>query len=374
VIPCADPRAGYDSRREEIGAAVRRVFESGHYILGQEVRGFEQAFASYLGVEHAVGVNSGTDALTLTLTALGVGPGDEVITVSHTALATVAAVLASGATPVLVDVDPEYWTIDPAAVQRAISARTKAIVPVHLYGAPADLSALLAIADAAGVPVVEDCAQATGASYQGRRVGTRGRAGCFSFYPTKNLGALGDGGAVVTADAALAERIRRLRQYGWDDQRQTVAPGVNSRLDEMQAAILSVKLPTLDADNERRRVLADRYRQRLARLPLLLPREPEQSRHVYHLFVVVSAERDRLQRKLAESGVGAGVHYPIPAHRHNGYDERCRVADGGLPNTDRLAASVLSLPMYPELEIEAVDQVCAALAAACVGTGAGSGR
>jgi dTDP-4-amino-4,6-dideoxygalactose transaminase len=357
MIPCANPLAQYLSRRQQILDAVTRVLDSGHYILGPEVEAFETAFAAYCGVEHAIGVASGTDALMLALRGLGIGPGDEVITVSHTAVATVAAVLAAGATPVLVDVEPDYWTIDPEAARRAITARTRAIIPVHLYGQPADMAAIMAIAGEHGLSVIEDCAQAVGAQYRGLRVGSVGDAGCFSFYPTKNLGAIGDGGAVVTKRTDVAARVRRLRQYGWDEHRATEAPGVNSRLDALQAAILGVKLPRLEADNARRREIAARYTEGLAGLPIDSPRARPHTSHVYHLYVIACEERDRLKQRLADADVVAGVHYPVPAHAHPGYDGKCRIGPGGLGLTDRLVGRILSLPMYPEMSAADVERV-----------------
>ena len=264
-IPWASPAAQYRAHQAEIKAAIARVLDSGFFVLGEEVEKFERAFAQYCGVAHGVGVASGTDALELAMRALGIGPGDEVITVSHTAVATAAAVLACGATPVLVDVEDAYYTLDPAKIAAAITPRTKAIVPVHLYGQAADMDAILALARPRGLRVIEDCAQCTGGRYGARRLGSLGDIACFSFYPTKNLGAIGDGGIVVTSDADLAARVRRLRQYGWDETRKTHEIGRNSRLDPIQAAILSVKLPHLDADNARRACDRRALRSRLGR-------------------------------------------------------------------------------------------------------------
>lgn len=359
MIPCASPLAQYQSHGEEILEAIKRVLEGGNYIFGPEVEKFEQSFAAYCGVDYAVGVNSGTDALLLALRAFDIGAGDEVITVSHTALATVAAIVESGATPVLVDIEPAYYTMDPECFQRAITSRTKAVIPVHLYGQPADMDAIMKIARNHGVLVIEDCAQATGASYKGMRAGSIGDAGCFSFYPTKNLGAIGDGGAVVTRNEDVFRRIRRLRQYGWDQKRSTNEPGVNSRLDEIQAAILNVKLKSVDKDNARRREIAQMYNEGLARLPVALPQARPDSAHVYNLYVIATETRDRMKQKLAESGVIAGVHYPSPVHLHHGYDCRCRLPGSGLPVTESVVGSILSLPMYPELTPTEVSEVIA---------------
>ena len=357
VIPCANPSAQYQSYKEEILAAIKHVLESGNYILGPEVAAFEQSFAAYCGTNYAIGVNSGTDALILALRALRIGPGDEVITVSHTALATIAAIIASGATPVLVDIDPVYYTIDPECFQQAITSKTKAVIPVHLYGQPADMDAILGIARTHGLFVIEDCAQATGAIYKAKRVGSIGDAGCFSFYPTKNLGAIGDGGMVITSNAKIAEQVRKLRQYGWNEKRGTEEPGLNSRLDEIQAAILNVKLKNLDEDNTCRREIALMYKEGLAGLTGILPNERPDTKHVYHLYVIVSKERDLLIKRMFERGVSAGVHYPLPGHLHKGYDNLCRLPDIGLPVTQSIASSILSLPMYPELLKTDVEEI-----------------
>jgi dTDP-4-amino-4,6-dideoxygalactose transaminase len=357
MIPCASPLAQYQSHKEEILEAIKRVLESGNYILGPEVAAFEKSFSAYCGTDHAIGVNSGTDALILTLRALDIGPGDEVITVSHTALATVAAIIASGATPVLVDIDPAYYTMDPECFQRAITSKTKAVIPVHLYGQSADIDAIMKIAREHDLFVIEDCAQAAGAVYKGMRVGSIGDAGCFSFYPTKNLGAIGDGGMVVTRNEKLAQRVRRLGQYGWDENRSTEEPGLNSRLDEIQAAILNVKLKSFDEDNARRRVVAQLYSARLAELPIELPKERPDTTHVYHLYVITCKERDQLKKTLAGSAVFAGMHYPIPGHLHGGYSRRVVMPPEGLPVTDNLVGIILSLPMYPELPYNFIERV-----------------
>jgi dTDP-4-amino-4,6-dideoxygalactose transaminase len=286
-----------------------------------------------------------------------------VITVSHTALATVASVLATGATPVLVDIDPQHYTIDPKAVAAAVTRRTKAIIAVHLYGQAADLDALRKIARAHRLKLIEDCAQCTGGLYKGKRLGSSGDVATFSFYPTKNLGAIGDGGAVATDDAKLATRIARLRQYGWNSARATDEVGINSRLDPMQAAILGVKLTALDADNDKRIALAARYDRGLRGLPVKSPVVRANSRHVFHLYVMTCADRDALRKSLAAAGVDAGIHYPVPAHLHGGYEKRVRLAKGGLPVTERLVSEILSLPMYPELKTGEAQRVLAAVRA-----------
>jgi dTDP-4-amino-4,6-dideoxygalactose transaminase len=362
MILGSNPQAQYAAHKAAIDAAIARTLAGGRYVLGDEVAAFEREFSAYCGAGHGIGVNSGTDALILALRALNIGAGDEVITVSHTAVATVAAIVAAGAQPVLVDIDPATFTIDPAAVERAVGPRTRAIIPVHLYGLPADMDAIMAIAGRHGLKVIEDCAQATGARYHGRRVGSIGQVGCFSFYPTKNLGAIGDGGMIVTNDAELAERVRKLRQYGWDTERNSGLDGVNSRLDEIQAAILRVKLPYLDADNDRRREIADYYRNALAGSDVITPVVPAGREHVYHLYVVRSASRDKMLNALRDAGIVAGIHYPVPVHmqpafRGRGFDRQ------PLPCSERAAAQVLSLPIYPELACAEMEAVVAALRA-----------
>jgi len=363
-IPFNDLRAAYLAQRDELNAAALRVLESGWYILGAEVAAFEQEFAQWAGAAGCVGVNSGTDALILALRALNIGPGDEVITVAHTAVATVAAIVLAGATPVLVDIDPTTRTLDPNAAAAAITPRTKAIIPVHLYGHPAAMQPILELAAANNLRVIEDCAQAHGARYDGRLVGTLGDIACYSFYPTKNLGALGDGGAVVSRDPAIIEKLRLLREYGWNPTQRYVSQiaGMNSRLDEMQAALLRVRLRHLDTDNERRRMLADRY---ASLLPSALqqPREQPNCRHVYHLYVVQARspeERDALRAGLAAQGIGTAIHYPVPIHLQPGYAHEVVIA-GTLHHTERAAQTILSLPLYPSLAVEQIERVSAAL-------------
>lgn len=356
MILCSNPLAQYQAHKAEIDAAILRVLDKGWYILGEETRSFEAEFATYIGVAHGIGVGSGTEALHIALAACGIGPGDEVITVSHTAVATVAAIELAGGTPVLVDIEPDYFTLDPGKLESAIGPRTKAIIPVHLYGQPADLTPILEIARRHGVRVIEDCAQAHGAMYGERRVGAWGDIACFSFYPTKNLGALGDGGMVVTNDAALAERARLLREYGWAERYVSRIPGLNSRLDEVQAAVLRVKLRYLDADNAARARRAQDYDQALRGIQVITPKRRPDATHVYHLYVICCAERDELQTWLKARGVGALIHYPVPIHLQPAYKGRLRGADA-LLETERAAREVLSLPMYPELAADEAAQV-----------------
>lgn len=365
AIPQTDPRAGYLAHQAEIDAVLQRVLASGWYILGPEVEAFEAEFAAYLGMAQAVGVASGTDALELALRGCGVGPGQAVFTVSHTAVATVAAIERCGAEPVLVDIDPATYTLDPNQLEQALrhhrGQRPAAVVPVHLYGQLVDMPAILTIAQRHGLRIIEDCAQAHGATRAGRMAGSWGDAAAFSFYPTKNLGALGDGGAVITADAAIASRVRELRQYGWRERYISAVPGMNSRLDELQAAILRVKIGYLDANNHRRRAIAERYRSTLAGGQLGLPACRDGAGHVYHQFVIRAPERDRLQAYLKARGIGTLVHYPQPVHRQPAYAGRLK--HGDMTHSERAAASILSLPMYPELQDEQVAQISEAVLA-----------
>jgi dTDP-4-amino-4,6-dideoxygalactose transaminase len=360
-IPQVDPSAGYFERRAEIDAAITRVMAGGQYMLGDEVQGFEAAFARYVGVGHGIGVANATDAISLALRALGVRPGDRVATVSHTAVATVAAIAMAGAEPVMVDIDPVRRTMDPQRLEDTLSrGGVAAVVVVHLYGQPADLDAIVPIVRRHGARLVEDCAQAHGALWRGGRVGRFGDAAAFSFYPTKNLGAFGDGGLVATDDAAVARRLRGLRQYGWDDARLSLEPGVNSRLHEMQAAILNVRLPGLDTDNARRVAIADRYDTLLDGAPLRRPARFDDSVPVFHQYAVELDRRDAVRSALAACGVATGIHYPVPAHCQPAFRDALP-GPGGLAHTERLAARVLSLPMFPQLRAEQVDRVAAAL-------------
>ena len=359
MLGSANPAAQFRSHRADIEAAINRVLNGDVYIQGPAHDAFEKNFAAYLGTGHAVGVGNGTDALVLALLATGVGNGNRVVVPSHTAPATISAVRRVGAIPVFVDVDPRTYTIPLAAAEAAMPG-AKAIILVHLYGYPADGVAFRELAEAQGAVLIEDCAQAAGADLNGRRLGTIGHIGCFSFFPTKNLGAIGDGGAVVTNDDGLAARLRQLRTYGWNDERLCQIDGMNSRLDEIQAAILNVKLPFLDRDNQRRRQIALRYCAGLRDLPLQLPVENPAGHHVYHLFVIALDERDALRSHLRIAGVAAGIHYTPPNHHHLAFS---RFAASPLTETELLAGRILSLPIYPELTDGDVDLVIAAIAA-----------
>lgn len=358
-VPYVDLAAGYKSLKPEIDEAVLRVLSSGACVLGENVHAFEQEFANWLGVAEVASVGSGTDALYLVLKALEIGPGDEVITVSHTAVNTVLAISKAGATPILVDIDPETYSLDPTGLAGAVNERTRAIIPVHLYGHPADMDAVMNFANEHRLAVIEDCAQAHGAEYRGTKVGTIGLAGCFSFYPTKNLGACGDGGAVSTNDLELAARIRSLGNCGQGEERyRNLYRGDVSRLDELQAAILRVKLAFLDRWTKSRRRVAAFYDQELGGAGLVLPVEKSWALHVYHLYVIRSNERDRLRDYLAAAGIQSLVHYPIPVHRQPAYAE---MACGNLHVTDRVVGEILSLPVFPEITEQQLQWVVQAV-------------
>ncbi len=364
VIPVTDPGAQYQVFSQQIEVAIRRVLDSGYYILGPEVEAFENEFAEYIGTQFAIGVANGTDALSLALRALDIGPGDEVITVSHTAVATVAAIEQAGATPVLIDVEPGFLTLDPALLEQSLTDRTRAVVPVHLYGQAADITRIQDFCHTHGLALVEDVSQAHGARYDGGRLGSFGDISIFSCYPTKNLGALGDAGIVVTNDRALADRVRRLRQYGWVDRNFSIEPGVNSRLDEVQAAILRVKLPYLDANNERRREIATSYSDAFRGLRIEVPQVRDKNEHVFHLYVAQVDDRDAFRDRLFTAGVQTAIHYPLPIHRQPAYLERLRIATS-MSVTDRAAGRILSLPVFPELSTESSDFVARATVEAC---------
>jgi dTDP-4-amino-4,6-dideoxygalactose transaminase len=363
AIPQTDPRAGYLAQRDAIDAAIARVLDGGVYILGREVEVFETAFADFVGVAHAIGVASGTDAIEIALRACGIGSGDLVFSVSHTAVATIAAIERAGATPVLVDVEPGTYTMAPRELLRVVQSppagRPAAVLPVHIYGQPAELASLIEIARTFGLPMIEDCAQSHGALYRGRPAGSFGDIACFSFYPTKNLGALGDGGMVVTNDPILAVALREIREYGWRERYVSARGGINSRLDPIQAAILGVKLRSLEADNARRQEVADRYDTGLIGLPLALPARRPQATHVFHQYVIRLAERDALREALQAAGIASGIHYPVPVHQQPAYGGRLACGPSGLGVTERAASQILSLPIYPQIADQAIDRVIA---------------
>jgi dTDP-4-amino-4,6-dideoxygalactose transaminase len=368
TVPQADPGAGYHAHKAEIDAAALRALGSGWYILGAEGAAFEKEFAAWQGAARAVGCANGTDALMLTLRGMGIGAGCTVVTVSHTAVATVAAIEMVGATPLLVDIDPDTFTMDPDELVAVLNdpppglPPIRAIIPVHLYGHPADMRALRAVAERHGLALLEDAAQAHGAAQQEHRCGALGTAAAWSFYPGKNLGALGDGGAITTNDESLALRLRALRNYGSRQRYVHEVAGVNSRLDELQAAVLRAKLPRLDEWNASRRSMARRYADGLCGLDLALPQQRDDTTHAWHLYVVESDERDGLRERLARRGIECHVHYPTAPHHQGAYRDtalgRCV-----LPVSERLAATALSLPLSPTMTADQVDRVIDAVRA-----------
>lgn len=360
MIPFVDLKAQYASVKDEVNAAIQGVLESCQFTLGSEVAAFEREFAAYCQTEHGIGVNTGTSALHLALLAAGVGPGDEVITVPFTFVATVAAIHYTGARPVFVDIDPRSFTMDVAALEAAITRNTKAILPVHLYGQPADMDPILEIARRRGLIVIEDAAQAHGAEYKGRRAGSLGDLGCFSFYPGKNLGAYGEGGMVVTGNPSYARTIRMLRDWGAERKYEHVLKGYNFRLEGIQGAVLRVKLKHLEAWTEARRSAATRYDRLLAGSGVATPAVMPYARHVYHIYAIRTQHRASWQQALLEQGIQTGIHYPIPVHLLPAYSD-LGYTRGQFPNAERAASEVLSLPMFPELTAVQCETVCNAV-------------
>ena len=354
----------YQTIKSEVDAAIENIITKSAFVGGEEVRNFEKEFAAYCEAKACVGVGNGTDALYLTLRALGIGAGDEVITVAHTFIATSEAISMTGATPIFIDVLDDTMLMDPALIEAAITPRTKALIPVHLYGQSCDMDAIMEIARKHDLKVVEDAAQAHGGRWRGQRVGSIGDAATFSFYPGKNLGAFGDGGAVVSQDEGLIERIRMLANHGRLEKYTHKMEGVNSRLDGLQAAILRVKLRYLDEWNARRREIADAYMDQLTDRGIVLPTVHENAEPVWHLFVIRLAERERLASLLKEEGIATGIHYPVPLHQQPAYEDRA--ASYSLPATERAAQEVLSLPMYPELSQEQIEHICNSVSSALV--------
>lgn len=347
MIPCADPKSQYISYKNEIDKSIRRVLDSNWYVLGKEVKLFEDEFANYNNASYAIGVANGTDALQIALRALDIGSGDEVITTSHTAVATASAIDLVGAKPVFVDIESNFFTLDPHKIEEVITPKTKAIIPVHIYGQPCNMDKIISIAKAKNIRVIEDCAQAHGAFYKNKRIGSIGDIGCFSFYPTKNLGAIGDGGALITNSNKLARRIKLLREYGWEKRYVSSHEGWNSRLDELQASILRVKLKYLDKDNGRRLKIAKKYLNYFKGLPIELPLTRSECSHVFHLFVIRTEERDSLKNYLVQNGVNTTIQYPVPIHKQSYYEQKNSPL---LIRTEKYANLILSLPNFPELE------------------------
>jgi len=354
-IPMVDLKAQYESLRAELEPALCRAMADTQYILGPNVRAFEDEAAGYLGVKHALGCASGTDALHLAIEALGIGPGDEVITSPFTFIATAEAIRYVGATPVFVDIDPHSFNIDPEAVRAAVTERTRAILPVHLFGQPADMTALKAIADAHDLLVIEDCAQSFGAAIAGNQTGSMGHAGAFSFFPSKNLGCAGDGGLVTTNDDAVAERIRMLRNHGQRERYYHEVIGYNSRLDELQAVILRLKLPHIDEYNAQRRRVADRYDAGLADADVTTPHRDELGTHVFHQYTLLCEKRAMVMEALKNEGIASAVYYPVPLHRQQAFADAVAM---DLPNAESVAGRCFSLPIFPELDDARIDRIC----------------
>ena len=368
LVPFLDLKAQFRAIGPELPAAVSRVLESGSYVLGQSVEAFEQEFAAYCGTRHAVAVNSGTSALHLALLAAGIGAEDEVVTVPMTFVATVAAILYAGATPRFVDVEPDTLTMDAAALQGAITPRTKAIIPVHLHGRMAEMDRILEVARARGLIVIEDAAQAHGAEYGGRRAGSLGDLGCFSFYPGKNLGACGEGGAVVTDSADMAQKMRILRDWGQAERYHHVLRGFNYRMDSIQGAVLAVKLRHLEDWTEARRRVALHYDALLAGTAVGRPAAAEGREHVWHVYAVRTRERDRVRQRLGECGIATGIHYPVPVHMQPAYAD-LGYGPGSFPISESFAAETLSLPLFPELTRGQIELVCGTLGEICGSVG-----
>jgi dTDP-4-amino-4,6-dideoxygalactose transaminase len=360
-IPLVDLVRQYKSIKNEVDKTISRVLETGHFVMGDNVREFEREFSSYIGAKFGVSVGSGTDALYLALHALGIKEGDEVITVSFTFVSSVDCIVRNKAKPVFVDIDPETFTMDTMKIEKKITSKTKAIIPVHLYGHPCNMKPILEVANKHGLYVVEDVAQAHGAEYEGKKVGSLGHVSCFSFYPSKNLGAYGDGGMVLTNDEKLAEKITMLREYGQKVKYQHEFIGFNSRLDELQAAVLRVKLKHLDKWNNWRRERATKYHQILSEMNIpeiiALPAEKQYAKHVFHLYVIRSKRREELRKFLSVKGVSTGIHYPIPVHKQPAYRSLTAI-DLKLPFTERFSNEVLSLPMFPELAENEIRFIC----------------
>jgi dTDP-4-amino-4,6-dideoxygalactose transaminase len=355
-VKFVDLSAQHKALESEVKEVLNRVLTNCSFVLGPEVEKFEKAFASYCQAAHCIAVSNGTAALQLVLQGLGIGPGDEVVTVAHTFIATAEAITATGARPVFVDIDPVSYTMDPTKLEAAITPQTKAIIPVHLYGQPADMDPINAIAAEHHIPVVEDACQAHGAKYKNRRAGSLGRAACFSFYPSKNLGACGEGGAITTDDADLARKVRMLRDHGSVKKYEHDFPAYNLRLEGLQGGVLAVKLPHLDGWNESRRALAKRYNELFAASKIAAPREMPYAEHVFHLYVVVVEDREALRKALSEQGIENGLHYPIPLHLQKAYAD-LGYKKGDFPVSEHVAANHVSLPMYAELPVEHVEHV-----------------
>ena len=360
MLLCSNPKAQYIAHKDEIDSAIKKVLDGNRYILGEEVELFEKEFSSFIGTEYGIGVANGTDALMIALRSCDVGPGDEVITVSHTAVATIVAIEMTGAKPVFADIDEKYYTLDPTKIEPLISEHTKAIVPVHLYGHPVDMKIIMKIAHKYGLKVIEDCAQAHGADIDGQKVGTYGDAGCFSFYPTKNLGAIGDGGILVTNNSIIEQKARLLRQYGWKQRNISETVGFNSRLDEIQAAVLRIKLRYLIEDTKKRQRIAENYNTELNNDFVVIPKKQKGYNHVYHLYVIRTKNRDYIQKQLLGQNIQTLIHYSMPVHLQPAYKRRIK-GSSNLPVTEKIVKEILSLPMYPEMSDDDLHRVISSI-------------
>jgi dTDP-4-amino-4,6-dideoxygalactose transaminase len=357
MINVFEPKKQYISNKKLILRNIKKVLESGNYILGPQVKKLEKNFAKYCGAKYAIGVKNGTDALILALKSLDIKSGDEVITTSHTALATIAAIVSTGAKPVIVDIEDIYFTIDPTKLKSVINSKTKAIIPVHIYGQVCEMKEIISIAKRNKIKVIEDCSQALGTKYHKKKVGTFGDIGTFSFYPTKILGAIGDGGIIITNNGSIAKKLLKLRQYGWNKKRETKYPGLNSRLDELQAAILNVKIKNIDKDNQKRNKIASLYKKKIKNKDLLLPNVRKNSRHVFHIFAILTKKRKLLIEYLNKHKVTPGIHYSKPACLNNGYSELCKFQLKDIKKTIKISRETLSLPIYPELTNYDINKV-----------------
>lgn len=360
-VPFLDLARAYEAIADDADACMREVARSGAYVLGNNVAALEEATAEYIGTPHAVAVASGTDALHLAVAGLGIGPGDEVITTPFTFAATVEAIEYMGAQPVLVDIDPDTWNIDANRIEEAITPNTRAILPVHMFGLPADMTRISALAESHGLSVIEDCAQSFGAAIDGKAAGSYGDAGAFSFYPTKTMGCLGDGGLISVKDSAMDTRLRELRNHGIGMKGEHVRLGYNSRLDELQAAILRIKLDRIDAMNDRRRQIAAHYNEVLGEAGAVTPYAPDGARHVYGYYTIIVEDREALRAKLADAGIATALYYPKPLHRHEHFAASCRFE--ALETAERIVSRVVSLPIFPEMSDDEVDYVASTTAA-----------
>jgi dTDP-4-amino-4,6-dideoxygalactose transaminase len=360
ILNFANPSANYMTHSQEIDSTISRILKSNRYILGDEVSSFEREFAEYIGRDYCIGLNSGTDALVFSLKALGIEQGDEVIVPSHTATPTVAAVVLAGGKPVFIDIDESSYNLNPEKILQCITDRTKAIVVVHLYGQASDMEPILKISTEYGLEIIEDCAQAHGALYNGKKVGTFGDISCFSFFPTKNLGGIGDGGAVVTNRWDLIEKIKAMREYGWNSERISNSVSGVSRLDEIQAGILRIKLKYLDASNAKRSKIALKYKSHLEDLPIRIPRVHSNRFHVFHLYVIEVENRNSVLTELQTLGINAGIHYKVPNHKHPAFQGYLR-KNSNLEITERACNTILSLPMYPEISDQQIIRICKGL-------------